>query len=353
MNPATWQVQASVVGSKKRMDQTRLSLSILQVHLTDHCNKMCTHCYQVGSEISRPELTSDQLFSLCRSYQHVCLSRGWKGQVVFTGGEPFLRKDFMYLLEGMQRFPNLRFAILTNGTFIDEAVAFKLETLRPAFVQISLDGGPETHDCLRGRGDFARCIEVLSILNRANVRTVVSFTAHRTNFRDFPIVAAYARKSGTRYLWADRLVQMGRGSQLETLSPEEAQLFFDLMYQEQSKHEDTLTTTVLMRRSLQFLCSDEFPYHCTAGKSLLAVLPNGLVYPCRRLPIPIGNILTTPLTELFDKGKSVCSAPSACEPCKHFLSCKGGARCITYAVSGNLAEADPGCWIYRQIKAAQ
>jgi len=52
-----------------------------------------------------------------------------------TGGEPFARSDFLDLLGVFAAHHRLfRFAILTNGTFIDAAMARRLRKLRPAFV---------------------------------------------------------------------------------------------------------------------------------------------------------------------------------------------------------------------------
>lgn len=318
--------------------------SIIQLHVTERCNKACTHCYQDATLTHNDEMSFDQLSSLMTSYEEVCRSRGWKGQVTFAGGEPFVRADFMPLLHAMRRWPTLQFAILTNGSFIDEDVAVQLGALKPLFVQISMEGGAQTHDRIRGHGDFQRCLRVLALLVRTGVKAIVSFTAHRDNYRDFPIIADHVRQTGARSLWADRLVPMGRGSRLATLSPVEARDFFELMDQERAKNTSS-QTQIHMHRSLQFLCGGDRYYQCTAGKRLLAVLPNGIVYPCRRLPISLGNVLSTPLDQFFESAKSTWDTPPSCRQCQHLAKCNGGAKCIAYAVHGTLLVADPGCWL--------
>lgn len=345
MNPGTWQERTYSMSRALRDDTSPKSLSILQLHVTERCNKSCVHCYQDVPMSASSEMTTDQLLSVIDSYQKLCSLRSWSGRIVFSGGEPFVRDDFMYVLQETKRWSDLKIGILTNGSCIDETIAIKLKERNPHFVQISLEGHRETHDHIRGRGDFIRCLNVLSLLHRVGLRTVVSFTAHRANYRDFSAVAKYVRKAGVKELWADRLVPIGRGSELKTLSPDESRMFFELMLKERNSRHINSETKVMMRRSLQFLVSGEFPYQCTAGKSLLAVLPNGVAYPCRRLPITLGNVLTTSLTELFQRGRSVCDSPSACKRCEHLRQCNGGARCITYASLGNLADADPGCWL--------
>jgi radical SAM protein with 4Fe4S-binding SPASM domain len=334
---------------RKAFMENRSPISILQLHVTERCNKRCTHCYHDDSNEVLSEMHTDQLISLIDNFELICQGRNWRGQVTFAGGEPFIRPDFMPLLREVARRPAMRFAILTNGTFIDERIAQELAALKPTFVQISIEGGPPTHDAIRGKGDFHRSLRLLSLLKRAHIRTLVSFTAHRANYREFPVVAQYVRQSGGDVLWSDRLVPVGRGSQLETLTPAEARSFFEIMDIERLRSERYSTTKIRMHRSLQFLCGGEGHYRCSAGRRLLAVMPDGVVYPCRRLPIALGNVLTTPLEKMYESGEKICDAPSGCSQCDHFTRCQGGARCIAYAVHGKLGEVDPGCWVPKTL----
>ena len=106
-----------------------------------------------------------------------------------------------------------------------------------------------------------------------------------------------------------------------------------------------------MHRALQFLVGDGFPYHCTAGDMLITVLPNGDVVPCRRLPITVGNVIETPLEQLYYESPMLRSlrdrdrVSRGCETCACESLCRGGLRCLSYAVTGDPFRADPGCWI--------
>lgn len=50
-------------------------------------------------------------------------------------------------------------------------------------------------------------------------------------------------------------------------------------------------TTMSMYRALQFQITNDFAYGCTAGDTLLTVMENGDLVPCRRMPIIVGNLL--------------------------------------------------------------
>ena len=65
-------------------------------------------------------------------------SRSVRGHVTVTGGEPFVRRDFLDLLSVFrENRKHFSFAILTNGSLIDAPLARRLRELGPAFVQVS------------------------------------------------------------------------------------------------------------------------------------------------------------------------------------------------------------------------
>jgi radical SAM protein with 4Fe4S-binding SPASM domain len=277
-----------------------------------------------------------------------------KGQINVSGGEPFLREDFLDLLAAFHAERNwLSFAILTNGTYIDEEMARRLRGLNPEFVQISLEGGEGTNDFIRGAGSWRRSIEALRCLVREGIVTSISFTAHRDNFREFPRVVQLACDMGVNRVWADRLIPCGSGSSLgdRLLTQAETKEFFEIMCRarfEAAKNPGK--TVVSLHRALQFLVGGGVPYRCAAGETLLTVQPNGDLLPCRRMPIRVGNLLETPLIDLYRdvpllrdlrvRGK----VDEACRRCAFSEMCRGGLRCLSYAMTGDPFHRDPGCW---------
>ncbi|MEN6487153.1 MAG: radical SAM protein [Syntrophobacteraceae bacterium] len=338
---------------------------LLQWHVTDRCNLRCAHCYQDSYSGEEPGFSGllsilDQFGELLASWNR----RGAapvKAHITVTGGEPFLRPDFMDLLEVFHARGNLfTFAILSNGTLIDRATAQLLKKLRPSFVQVSVEGRRETHDRIRGEGAFDRAVAALRLLAREGVRTLVSFTAHRDNYTEFPQVAAMARELKVSRVWADRFIPPSAGPPPASgpqspapLSPEETLLFFHLMHQVRSSMKrrwlSFRQTEVAMHRGLQFLAGGGAPYRCTAGDSLIALLPGGDVLPCRRIPIRAGNVLEKPLAEIYH-GSEILRAlrdrdriAGGCRTCFFAKTCHGGLRCLAYAMTGSPFEADPGC----------
>jgi radical SAM protein with 4Fe4S-binding SPASM domain len=249
----------------------------------------------------------------------------------------------------------LSFAILCNGYFIDARMAEKLADLAPGFVQVSVEGTRPTHDRIRGEGSFDRTVAAIHHLTRAGVSVLISFTAHRGNFREFPAVARLACDLRVKRVWSDRLIPNGAGAgpEMQALAPAEVREYLELMRtaRDEARRRWFCQTEVAQHRALQFLTGTEKPYHCTAGDSLLTLLPNGDLLPCRRLPIRVGNVLETPLRELYRDHPTLRALRQpnlnikGCEPCSFRHTCRGGLRCLAYAVRGDPFTSDPGCWL--------
>ncbi len=279
-----------------------------------------------------------------------------RGHITVTGGEPFVRSDFFDLLEIFSRNKKLfSFAILTNGSFIDALLAKKLKKLNPAFIQVSLEGKPETHDRIRGQGNYEKTVQAIRHLVKQGICTYISFTAHKDNFREFHSVARKGRRLGVQRVWADRLIPHGCGAMIRDriMTSDENRDFLLLMNKERRKTGwfRRRKTEVSMHRALQFLVAGGQPYKCTAGNSLITIMPDGDLYPCRRMPVSVGNVLENSLadlyenSELFRRLRDRKEIPAGCSPCLYKNICRGGLKCLSYAVSGDPFAGDPSCWI--------
>jgi Fe-coproporphyrin III synthase len=124
---------------------------------TMRCNLTCEFCY-VGDLLNiegewRQEMTLD---GLRRAFPE---SPGFK--INLTGGEIFMRKDIMSVLDLFREKGYACGYLTTNGTIIDEARAEALaELVATGFlrhISVSIDGPEELHDAARGlKGTFER-----------------------------------------------------------------------------------------------------------------------------------------------------------------------------------------------------
>ena len=323
----------------------------LQWHVTHACNLRCVHCYQGEYQSHMPR---DELFRALDSFSEYMEELGDENvepQINLTGGEPLLHPDFHELCEEIRR-RGYRLGVLTNGTLMDGAAAERLAGLRPVFVQVSLDGTRKVHDAIRGEGAFQRAIRGIDLLKEKGVRVQVSFTAQRLNCGSFPGLALVCRRHGVDKLWWDRVVTEGP-EQAETLAVTTGQfrrLVAETNLLRSLEKRRGGKPTVSNSRALQFghdPCAEI--YRCSAGGNLLILLADGSLMPCRRLPFIIGNIRDGSLREIVEQSPVMAQLrrpyiPRGCGDCRRLSRCGGGARCVTYARTGQLDVRDVNCF---------
>ncbi len=333
---------------------TVLRRLVLQWHLTDACDNCCRHCY---GEAKEPVAVSwEQMCEVVAQYRHLldnlARHRGHRPlpQLTLSGGDPLCHDLLFPLLELLRQSPSpLPFALLCNARRLDAGTVLRLAKAAPRFVQLSLDGNRQGHDSLRGEGDYDRVVAAVRRLHRKGITVLLAFTARRSNYRQFPEVAALGRKLGVRRVWADRFIPLGGSAKErdEVLTPQETQEFVTLLAKSRRRR-GFRRSPVAMQRALQFLAGDARPYRCQAGRELLTLLPDGTLVPCRRLPLPLGNVFATSMTTLYHEAPLLRELRShkrgtGCEGCFYAELCGGGLRCLSQAVSGEWRQRDPGC----------
>src|SRR4029079_16989789 len=135
---------------------------------TMRCNLHCEFCY-VGDLLNlegewRQELTLDALSKAFPEQKDF--------QISLTGGEIFMRKDIMSVLDLFREKGYACGYLTTNGTIINEERAEALADLAAAgflkHISVSIDGPGELHDVARGlKGTFERTCTGLRRLQAA------------------------------------------------------------------------------------------------------------------------------------------------------------------------------------------
>ena len=322
---------------------------VLQWHIGDACNLKCKHCYQ---ENHKPvSLEFNKLLDILNQYRELLNKLNVKGHINITGGEPLCSPHFFKLLDEFKKDKDLySFSILSNGTLFTPEIVEKISKYNPKYVQVSLEGDKKTNDFVRGEGTYKKIANAIKLLQKNHIYTSLSFTATKLNYKLFPKVVKYAEKYGVNTVWSDRFIPLGTDYDKEFLmSKEETQEYLDIMNKERIRlRNKNSRTEVAMYRALQFICVHEFSYSCSAGKSLLTVMENGDLVPCRRMPIVVGNLTKDNMYDLYINNEVMKDLrkdeiPEDCKGCEYSGMCKGGLKCLTYAVTGSYKNKDIGC----------
>lgn len=336
-----------------------------QWHITDRCNLRCSHCYQSDYSYSS-ELSLEELKAIADEINHT-LAR-WKrdGRIAITGGEPFIRRDIFDLLHYLEQQPQTKkIGILTNGTFIRENIQLLKRLTKLCYIQLSLEGRRKKNDEIRGKGVFDKVIEGTNILNDVDVPVRWMVTLHKENVAEVPFIIDLALENNVDTLTFERLIPMGSGKSLNNyiLSPEELEKTFTyIVKRSDEEYSKASPLRILKLRTLWVLTDPqraekdsytpiekEVGASCSVGMDSLCILPDATVLPCRRLPIPIGNLKEDSIFKIWYTSKLLWeirnknNLKGKCKNCEFIPRC-GGCRATAYAVTGDYLAEDPQCW---------
>ncbi len=173
------------------ISNTARTLPIVIFYVTEGCNLKCLSCSY--RDALPGELSFDEIKTLAKSLKAFGLKH-----IVYSGGEPLLRRDFTDICElfsGMK----VKQTLLTNGLLLDKRAG----DISKYFTEIivSIDGGtPGTHNRLRGVNSFElilRGIEKTLSLKDApvvSIRTVLQ----KNNFRELGDMIKLAKTAGVK-----------------------------------------------------------------------------------------------------------------------------------------------------------
>ena len=293
------------------------------LELTYRCNLRCRHCY--NPEIPQTELdTAEMKRIIAQLRDRGCLF------ITFTGGEPFVRRDFPELLR-YARESGLVASVSTNGSLVTRAKAELLRDFDLLSVDVSLYGlSREAYARVTGNGAaYAQVLAGIEALRDAGVNVFVKFIVTRDTWRDAPSF----------------------GRLLDSLSVQGI-VHWPRLFPRQDGGRFPLTLRLTDEELSELLAGGVLKPparkgRCFAGSTRLRISPEGKLYPCEFLPIELGDLRAEPLGDVLRQhfeNNSVFSrnprlfSPAECDGCGVKAFCY---RCpaLAFAETGNLETA--------------
>jgi len=364
---------------KPQNPSTRI-LRMLFWETTVRCNLACAHCRRLESnDAAVADLSTSQAESLIEQLADLGRRQPQMPVLVFSGGEPFCRKDLFPLID-QARQRGIIPALATNGTIIDAEKAEQIRDSGIARVSVSLDGTTaEVHDRMRQiPGAFDGAIEGIRHLHECEVPFQINMTLTKLNAAQMQQVYELARSLGAVAVHIFMLVPVGCGETLaetDMLLPQQYEQIMREICSLESRGEIQIKVTCgphyeRVKRELRIGSSaghpgSAAPHHpggpvpgasghaassrgCLAGLGVLFVSHRGDVYPCGYLPVNCGNVLETTLTEIWDGNADLARMRDAgalegkCGVCGYKQVC-GGCRGRAFAATGNYMAEEPFC----------
>ncbi len=196
-------------------------------NITRRCNLKCIHCYaHAKDQTFKNELSTEQGKMLLDD-----LAQFGSPVILFSGGEPTIRKDLPELAEYAVS-KGMRAVISTNGTLISKEMAHILKEIGLSYVGISIDGVEETNDRFRGvKGAFKAALKGIENCRDAGIKVGLRFTINKFNVKDISNIFKLLEDMEIPRACFYHLVYAGRGTEIikEDLSLDETRSAVDLI----------------------------------------------------------------------------------------------------------------------------
>jgi MoaA/NifB/PqqE/SkfB family radical SAM enzyme len=254
-----------------------------------------------------------------------------KCRVSFIGGEPFVRRGFVDLLEYCHQ-EGIEHDTTTNGTLLNEELAARVVATQPLFLNVSVDGAsPAVHDRSRGMANSLKRVEAgLAALTRERIKQDVNFpvrikvVVHAWNFHELPAMLPWLDRVGADSVdfepvrvWAPEV--KGQGMWISEDLLEQLNDVLDQLIRARRNGAKIETSEHRLRNMIGHFAGRNPPPEvatCRVGLRRFEICPNGDVRTCTAGPFGvIGNVRKASPREIWssDAGKKNRSETTSCE----------------------------------------
>lgn len=355
---------------------------------TRACLLACKHCR--ADAIEKPasgELSTSEGKNLIDSL--TAFGRPYP-VLIITGGDALMRPDVFDLVRYAQlkQIP-VGLAPSVTPRLTEESIEM-MKHLGVKAVSISLDGAqPSTHERIRGiSGHFEETIKQLRRLVDAGFEVQVNTAVMKDNVNELPALVQLLKKTGVRIWEVFFLIHVGRGRESMELTASEcedvghflfeastydlivrtveAPFFRRIVAQRRKSFQGTseslrdtarsfqlgelyqrLACELRDRLSLPVSTPKAQTSHTRDGKGIVFIAYDGTVYPAGFLPLPLGNIRSESIVDIYRDNSILKDIRNSqfdgkCGNCSYRDMC-GGSRSRAFAYYGNPLGDDPSC----------
>lgn len=341
--------------------------SSLRLEATSACNHRCSYCFASASMTSRKsqDLTLDEIRNILDKARRHKIKK-----VLFSGGEPFTRRDFVEILQAAH---GISTSFVTNGSLItDQSLADMSSERHIVRIRFSMDGF-EGHDKMRIGSSWRHVMNRIEACRRycPKKSCVVQTTASPAVLNEIPALLEKLESLGVDR-WRMFLVRYG-GKGIDTT------LNFDSnYYRNYVKLLQTIASMVRERRLTMQIEADggfqsdlegllgrisppEFNHNTHPCRYLLHVLmvrSNGDLSVCPFFEFGVGNIRDFENISNIEVHSPIVawrnfktSDIAACQRCRYARICNGGCRKTALEMFGSFKAEDPiYCFMFPLIE---
>ncbi|MBI2067047.1 MAG: radical SAM protein [Deltaproteobacteria bacterium] len=322
--------------------------------ITLGCNFRCIHCGFAAGKRDPNELTLEEALDVCDQLKELQAEN-----VVLTGGEPLLRKDWPLLAKrlssGTDRVDKVH--IVSNGWTHSDRTYEQFLDSGVSQLTLSIDGNRQVHDRVRGQGSFDRVVNAMKLANKWSFPFGVITTVHKLNLPILDELFAILSENQVVF-WqlelADGVGYMDVHRDF-MIAPSDLELLSNKMIEFLERSDGKMQ--VVPGNNLGYFTEEDRILRgdyfggcytgCFAGIFVMSIEPNGDIRGCPVLPKEFGegNVRKQRIRDIWlDKNKfsynrqwDVNSLSGFCGGCEHSLTCRGGCMASRIGAIGDLS----------------
>lgn len=290
--------------------------------LTPRCNFLCYHCYQGELKESGKELDTGTIKRIIDKMVDIGAL-----QVVFSGGDPFIRPDFSEIYR-YAKYKGMLIRVFTNGSMITESHLSLFKELPPERLIVSVYGFcEETYQKTTKRfGMYEKVMNNINEIIKAKVPLSLKLIVSKLTIEDFPAICQFAKDNRVELRYAFYIYPSNTNdtSICDYMIDVKDMLKIDISYQKEFNQKVTQKKNEWMSFYKkngyvpQYLC--DFPHN------QFYVDYEGTIFGCSAgLKQLGGNILTEKFETIWQRFKSIRNTPmksiNECIECKALYFC--------------------------------
>ncbi|EMT38020.1 radical SAM additional 4Fe4S-binding SPASM domain-containing protein [Thermoanaerobacter thermohydrosulfuricus] len=326
--------------------------------ITPFCNLMCKHCYNRYKSTNHLDIELSYKKQIVSTLKQLGVL-----EVVLCGGEPFIDKDILNVIEHAKSL-DLRLIILTNGLLITEEIIVYLKKILDKYdiIQFSIDDIIDDEESTQRNLTLEEKLIVLNNLKKLisiDINVIVNIVPTILNQHYIIKLGKKLIELGVKNIGATPYVPMG-GKNADLIKPDYKLLadihkYLDVYAKSKGINysggiEGHVCQSYVEYRKNNSLQQQNKRRVCDAAEFNIHVSYNGNLYPCvfmEKDEFLIGSI-SDPLEKIKIEMKKMnekikVELPSVCLSCELLPLCGGGCPGLIFDRYGTLQEVDPRC----------
>jgi MoaA/NifB/PqqE/SkfB family radical SAM enzyme len=265
--------------------------------ITRKCNYKCVGC-NVWGEQDQEELSAEEIKRGLDILKNMGIV-----EIVFSGGDPLMRKDAAEIVEYASRF--FVTTVYDNGSM----AAQKIEALRNVdFVAISIDSlDPAKMDYIKGiKGSLEKALQTVETLRKEGIKVAVTPTISQLNLYEIVDITNYFTQKGVPVWYclysydrpadANQLFRIGKPNDEFVIKDKEAMVkLCDSIIEMKKKNKHILVTTQLIKAMRSLYAEEKRTWKCRALKDFFIIDHKGRIGGCHNNDF-VGSVFDLPKT---------------------------------------------------------